>query len=170
MEHHTSPSIFEQKLLHILGISIKYRNKESIIARYIFIFCIERCRGQCRQIWSFNFNKKINVDNKCVIKLKQHEPTKISGELRGSKRASSSCSSSVTRRVTLVTNRVINHEWRNNGNVITTNGIHQWTLFCPSVVLRILIIWDYFNFPIVNLPFFMCFNIPAAPVYIISIS
>jgi hypothetical protein len=47
---------------------------------------------------------------------------KIGGELGCSWRVSSSCSTSGTRRATLVTNPVINHEWGNEWKVFTTSG------------------------------------------------
>ena len=51
-------------------------------------------------------------------------PLKTGGELRSSGRVSSSCSISDTRRVNLVTNPVISHEWGKDREVLTTS--------CPS--------------------------------------
>ena len=39
----------------------------------------------------------------------------------------SSCSTSGTRRVTLVTNPVISHEWRKSREVFTTSGTYPWS-------------------------------------------
>jgi hypothetical protein len=54
-------------------------------------------------------------------------PLKIGCELRCSWRVSSSCSTSGTRRVTLFTNPVINHEWGKGREVLTTSGNHPWS-------------------------------------------
>ena len=48
-------------------------------------------------------------------------PQKTGGELRCSGMVSSSCSTSGTRRVYLVTNPVISHEWGKDREVFTTN-------------------------------------------------
>ena len=50
-------------------------------------------------------------------------PPKTGGELRCYGRVSSSCSTSDTRRVNLVTNPVISHEWGKDREVFTT----RWT-------------------------------------------
>ena len=52
------------------------------------------------------------------------------GELRYSGRVSSSCSTSATRRVTLVTNPSISHEWGKDRIVIMTNGSNPWSFVC----------------------------------------
>ena len=55
-------------------------------------------------------------------------PLKIGGELKCSWKVSSvSCSTCDTRRVTLVTNRMINHEWRKDRIMIMTNGTYPWS-------------------------------------------
>jgi hypothetical protein len=54
-------------------------------------------------------------------------PLKTRGELRCSGRVSSSCSTSDTRRVNLVTNPVISHEWGKDREVFTTSGTHPWS-------------------------------------------
>jgi hypothetical protein len=53
-------------------------------------------------------------------------PLETRGELRCSVRVSSSCSTSGTRRVNLVTNLVISHEWGKDREVITTSGTYQF--------------------------------------------
>ena len=55
------------------------------------------------------------------------------GELRCSGRVSSSCATCNTRRVTIVINPVISHEWGKDPIVIRTNGTFPW-----SVVSQIL--------------------------------
>jgi hypothetical protein len=42
-------------------------------------------------------------------------------------RVSSSCSTSGTRRVNLVTNPVISHEWEKEQEVFTTSGTYPWS-------------------------------------------
>ena len=42
-------------------------------------------------------------------------------------RVSSSCSTSCTRRVNLVTNPVISHDWGKNREVFTTSGTYPWS-------------------------------------------
>jgi hypothetical protein len=54
-------------------------------------------------------------------------PPKTGGELRCSGRVSSSCSTSGTRRVNLVTNPLISHEWGKHEKVFTTSGTYPWT-------------------------------------------
>jgi hypothetical protein len=54
-------------------------------------------------------------------------PTKNRGELMSSGRVSNSCSTSGTRRVNLVTNPVISHEWGKGREVFTTNGTYPWS-------------------------------------------
>ena len=53
-------------------------------------------------------------------------PPKTGGELRCSVRVSSSCSTSGTRRLNLVTNLVISHEWGKDREVITTSETYQF--------------------------------------------
>jgi hypothetical protein len=48
-------------------------------------------------------------------------------EISYSRRVSSSCSISVTRRVNLVTNPVISHEWGKDREVCTTSGTYPWS-------------------------------------------
>ena len=53
---------------------------------------------------------------------------KITGdELRCSWRVSISCSTSGTRRVNLVTNLLISHEWGKDREVFTTSGTYLWS-------------------------------------------
>ena len=54
-------------------------------------------------------------------------PLTTGGELRCSCREGSSCSTSDTRRVNLVTNPVISHEWGKDREVFTTSGTYPWT-------------------------------------------
>jgi len=54
-------------------------------------------------------------------------PLKAGGELRCSGRMISSTSTSGTRRVNLVTNPVISHEWEKNREVLTTSGTYPWS-------------------------------------------
>jgi hypothetical protein len=54
-------------------------------------------------------------------------PLKTGGELRCSGRVSSSCATSDTRRVNLVTNPVISHEWGKDREVFTTSGTYPWS-------------------------------------------
>ena len=54
-------------------------------------------------------------------------PLNTGDELRCSGRVSSSCSTSDTRRVNLVTNPVINHEWGKDQEVFTTSGTYPWS-------------------------------------------
>ena len=73
------------------------------------------CKSKDRQ---HNCQKKIGQTTIYKIlhrkqKIEKHEPDKGRGELRCSGRVSKPCSTSDTRRVTLVTNSVISHEWGN---------------------------------------------------------
>ena len=54
-------------------------------------------------------------------------PTKTGVELMCSGRISSSCFTNGTRRVTLVTNPVISHEWGKEREVFTTSGAYPWS-------------------------------------------
>ena len=54
-------------------------------------------------------------------------PLKTGGELRCSGRVGSSCSTSDTRRVNLVTNPFISHEWGKDREVFTTSGTYPWS-------------------------------------------
>jgi hypothetical protein len=62
-----------------------------------------------------------------LIKQVTRTPLKTGGELRFSRRVNSSCSTSGTRRVNLVTNPVIGHEWGKDREVFTTSGTYSWT-------------------------------------------
>jgi hypothetical protein len=53
--------------------------------------------------------------------------TDMFGELMCSERVSSSCSTSDTRRVNLVTNPVISHEWGKDREMFTTSGTYPWS-------------------------------------------
>jgi hypothetical protein len=59
-------------------------------------------------------------------------PLKTEGELRCSGKVGSSCSTSDTRRVNLVTNLVINHEWGKDREVFTISGTYLW-LFVTQI-------------------------------------
>ena len=54
-------------------------------------------------------------------------PLKTGVELRYSGRVGSSCSTSDVRRVNLVTNPVISHEWGKGREVCTTSGTYPWS-------------------------------------------
>jgi hypothetical protein len=93
-------------------------------------------------------------------------------------RISSSCSTSDVRRVNLVTNQVISHEWGKGREVCTTSETYPWSFVTQIFqndnggdrkTFDLILIKDYFNFPIVNFPF-ICSNIPAAPAYGVYIS
>jgi hypothetical protein len=66
----------------------------------------------------------------CIHKTKDRVtriPLKSEGELRCSGRVSSSCSTSGTRRVNLVTNPVISHEWGKDQEVFAISGTYSWS-------------------------------------------
>jgi hypothetical protein len=67
-------------------------------------------------------------------------PLKTWDELRYSGRVSSSCSTSGTRRLTLVTNPVISHEWGKDREVLTTSGSGGSDI-CLSVDVLFVISW-----------------------------
>jgi hypothetical protein len=77
-------------------------------------------------------DKKTNNDlqNKHIqlmIQLKNNTNlVKTGDELRCSGRVGSSCTTSGTRRVNLVTNPVISHEWGKDREVFTTSGTYPW--------------------------------------------
>jgi hypothetical protein len=54
-------------------------------------------------------------------------PHKTRGDLRCSGSVSSSCSLNGTRRVNLVTNSAISHEWGNDRKVFATSGTYPWS-------------------------------------------
>jgi hypothetical protein len=54
-------------------------------------------------------------------------PLQSGGELMCSGSVSNSCSTSGTRRVNLVTNPVISHEWRKDKEMFTTSGTYLWS-------------------------------------------
>jgi hypothetical protein len=54
-------------------------------------------------------------------------PIKTGDELRCPGRVRRSCSTSDTRRVNLVTNPVISHEWGKEREVLTTSGTYLWS-------------------------------------------
>jgi hypothetical protein len=62
-------------------------------------------------------------------------PLKTRGELRCSGRVSSFCSTSGTRRVDLITNPMISHEWGMDREVFTTSGTYLW-LFVTHILHR----------------------------------
>ena len=80
--------------------------------------------------WPIKKNKRTNNDLQ-NMHIKQDRvtrtPLKTEGELRCSRRVSSSCSTSGTRRVNLVTNPMINHEWGKDQEVFTTSGTYPWS-------------------------------------------
>ena len=54
-------------------------------------------------------------------------PLQTGGELMCSGMVISSCSTNGTHRVTLVTNRVISHEWGQSREVFTTSATYPWS-------------------------------------------
>jgi hypothetical protein len=60
-------------------------------------------------------------------------PLKSGGELRCSGRVDISCSTSGTRRVNLVTNPVITHEWGQDREVFGTSGTYLWSFVFSGV-------------------------------------
>jgi hypothetical protein len=63
-------------------------------------------------------------------------PLKTEGELRCSRRVSSSSSNSGTRRVNLVTNPVISHEWGKDREVLTTSETYPWSCDRYSITVN----------------------------------
>jgi len=72
-------------------------------------------------------------------------PLKIGGELRCSGRVSNSCSTSDTRRVNLVTNPMISHEWGKEWEVFTTIGTYPWSFVTPIFYKGLPSYGDDFN-------------------------
>ena len=72
-------------------------------------------KGQTTIYKTYTWNYKVRVSR---------TPLKTRGELRCSGRVKSSCSTIGTRRVDLVTNPVINHEWGKDRKVFTTSGTY----------------------------------------------
>ena len=79
--------------------------------------------------------KDIQRSTKHTYKTKDRvtwTPLKTRGELTCSGRISSSCSTSDTRRVNLVTNPVISHEWGKDREMFTTSTTYPW-LFVTQI-------------------------------------
>ena len=77
-----------------------------------------------------HWQKKVQKKNNDLHKTKDRvtrTPFKTGGELWFSGRVSSSCSTIDTRRVDLVTNPVIRHEWGKDREVFTTSGTYLWS-------------------------------------------
>jgi hypothetical protein len=72
-------------------------------------------------------------------------PLKSRGELVCSGRVSSSCSTSGTRRVNLVTNPVISHEWGQDREVFTTSGTYPCSLIIKWKKQYITLSYQYNN-------------------------
>ena len=75
-------------------------------------------------------------------KIATQTPLKTGSELRCSRKVSSSCSTNGTRRCTLNTNPLINHEWGKDREVLTTCGTYPWS-FVKDRKLRT---WGTFDF------------------------
>jgi hypothetical protein len=80
-------------------------------------------------------------------------PLKTRGELRCSERVSISCSTSSTRRVNLVTNMEICHEWEKDRKVFTTCGTYPWSFVnthkyeMPTYLMHNVITFQIFVYP-----------------------
>jgi hypothetical protein len=101
----------------------------------------ENLRPAVKRVWRYNYNPHIEQEQttqwlKEKVQDKQRStkhtyktkdgssntnPSKNRGEFRCSGRVSSSCSTSGTRRVNLVTNPMIRHEWGKDRKVFTTS-------------------------------------------------
>ena len=76
-------------------------------------------------------DKQRSTKHTCTYKTKDwvtRTPLKTESELRCSGRVRISCSISDTRRVNLVTNPVISHEWGKDREVLTTSETYPWSL------------------------------------------
>jgi len=74
--------------------------------------------------------EKVQKDKQHTHKTKDpvtRTPLKTGGELRCSGRVSSSYSTRGTRRVNLVTNPAISHEWGKDRKVFMTSGTYSWS-------------------------------------------
>ena len=69
-------------------------------------------------------------------RMSNTNPTKNRGELICSRRISISCSTCGTRRVTLLTNPLISHEWGKNRIVIKTNETNPWSFATRSFIYQ----------------------------------
>jgi hypothetical protein len=117
---------------------------------YIFPMFCSKCLLTIRRVWRYqrgNHNpcieeeqttqwpkEKVQKDKQRSTKhtyktkdLVTRTPLKTGSDLRCSGRVSSSCSTSGTRRVNLVTNLVISHEWRKDREVFKTSGAYPWS-------------------------------------------
>ena len=85
---------------------------------------------QTTQWSSEKVQKDKQLSTKHTYKTKERitqTPLKTGGQLRCSGRVGSSCSTRDTRRVNLVTNPVISHEWGKEREVFATSGTYQWS-------------------------------------------
>jgi hypothetical protein len=88
-------------------------------------------------------------------------------ELRCSGRLSSSCPTSGTRRVNLVTNPVISHQWVKDREVFTTSGTYPWSghcVVCSSIYGFWLPLWYLQTLP--TLHWLMASDYPLWPLVI----
>jgi hypothetical protein len=90
--------------------------------------------------------KKIQKDKQQSIKhthkTKDREtrtPLKTGGKLRCSGKVGSSCSTSGIRRVNLVTNPVVSHEWGKDRGVFTTSGTYPWLFVTQITVNQVMV-------------------------------
>ena len=85
---------------------------------------------QTTQWWKEKGHKDKQRSTKHTCKTKDRvtrSPLKTGGELMCPRRISSACSTSDTRRVNLVTNPVISHEWGQDWETFTTSGTGPWS-------------------------------------------
>ena len=68
-------------------------------------------------------------------------PLKSGGELKCCGKVGSSCSTSGIRRVNLVTNPVITHEWGKDREVFTTSGTYLWSFVFSGVRIARFLDW-----------------------------
>ena len=74
--------------------------------------------------WTNNDLQNIHTQ----LKIKWHEPLWKPGLTQVLRKVSSSCSTSGARRVNLVTNPMISHEWGKDREVFSTNGTYSITM------------------------------------------
>ena len=86
-------------------------------------------------------------------------PLKTGVELRCSGKVGSSCSTSGARRVNLVTNPVISHEWGKDRIMIMSNETYPWSFVeqifhnvnkgvCPSLCSYVRLTWTKYSNPL----------------------
>jgi hypothetical protein len=101
---------------------------------------VEDTKGQSRSVYQRTDNtmakRKVQKGKTTIYKTyiysqrsSKTSPTKDRGELERSRRVCRSCSTSGTRRVNLVTNKIITREWVRNREVLTIIGSNKWSLW-----------------------------------------